>query len=383
MFALFRLLALLLISLVVLIMGNSFFITFVSLRLDLAGTSSEMIGIITASFYTGMLLASFLAPSWIRRLGHLRVWILLCGVNGLLILFHALWVDAIYWLLLRFFSGIMLGGVFVVIESWFLLLCPSRQRSLTLAIYVLAYYFATAIGQLFLYGCDLFSWTPYLEAGALSVLAIVPCIIRPIPLPNYVQSQPLHFLKTLRTSFQGFFGGFISGMLLSCVYGLTPVYALKIGRSVPDVGTMMAVIVFGGLVLQLPLGKWADLWNRRKVMVVTCFFSVLFSISIALFDNIYWIQLLLLLLFGGFSFVIYPLALALACEKISDDQIIAVTGGLNVTYGAGAMAGPLLAPLFMGWLGSGGLFYFLGGISLILGLVGCDVANKRINIRKR
>ena len=86
--ALLKLFVFPLVSLFILILGNGYFLTFVSLRLDLAQVSSEMIGLVTASFYTGVLLASFLAPPWIRRLGHLRTWILLCGINGLLIAAH-------------------------------------------------------------------------------------------------------------------------------------------------------------------------------------------------------------------------------------------------------------------------------------------------------
>lgn len=75
-------------------------------------------------------------------------------------------------------------------------------------------------------------------------------------------------------------------------------------------------------------------------------------------------------LFGGFSFVLYPLSLAFASEKVANHQIVAVAGGLNLVYGIGAVVGPLLAPLFMVWLGSCGLFYFIAMICLALGLVG-------------
>src|SRR3990172_7617262 len=106
--SLLKLVVFLLISLVVLILGNGFFTTFVSVRLDLLGTGTEMIGLITASYYAGILLASFLAPSWIKRYNHLRTWITLCAVNSVLILLHALWIDSLFWLFLRFVSGLVM-----------------------------------------------------------------------------------------------------------------------------------------------------------------------------------------------------------------------------------------------------------------------------------
>jgi MFS family permease len=62
--------------------------------------------------------------------------------------------------------------------------------------------------------------------------------------------------------------------------------------------------------------------------------------------------------------------MAYACEKVKEDQIVPVTGGFVLSYGIGAIAGPLLAPLSMELFGPNGLFYFLGAISLLLGLIG-------------
>jgi MFS family permease len=62
--------------------------------------------------------------------------------------------------------------------------------------------------------------------------------------------------------------------------------------------------------------------------------------------------------------------MAYTCEKLQDHQMIAATGGFVLSYGIGAIAGPLLAPLAMDLLGTPGLFYFLSGISFLLGLFG-------------
>ena len=368
--ALFKLLAFPLSSLFILTLGTGFFITFVSIRLSLAGASDAMVGFVTAIFYTGVLLASILAPRWIAKIGHLRTWILLCIANSLVTLAHALWVHLIYWTFLRFLAGIILGGFFIVIESLILLLSPASKRGQTLSIYILLYYLATSAGQFFLNLNNPFSSIPYWLTAVLSAMAIVPNLIHSSKIPINKLTQPFS-LKIIRTSFKGFLGGFSSGMLLACIYGLAPLYGQKIGLSIPEIGTLMAIVVCGGLALQWPLGKWSDLTSRRGVMNFVCFAGAIFSASIAIFSNASWpFKLLFMWLFGGFSFALYPLSMAYTCEKIQVHQVIALTGGFNLVYGLGAIGGPLLAPLFMVWFGSGGLFYFLAAVCFAMGIIG-------------
>jgi MFS family permease len=160
-------------------------------------------------------------------------------------------------------------------------------------------------------------------------------------------------------------------MLLAVVYGLVPVYAKEIGMSVSQIGTFMAVLIFGGFSLQWPLGRWADRGNRRRVLNFVSLTTSSLGIAIAMLAHVSPALLLVLAwLFGGFSFTLYPLSMAYACERVKEDQIVAATGGFVLSYGMGAIVGPLIAPVAMGMLGGAGVFYFISMITFILWLVG-------------
>lgn len=368
-----------LLSLSLLTLGNAFFITFVSVRLDLEGASNEMIGIVAAAFYSGIVIASIFMPSIINRYGHLRIWILFCFINAFVILFHAAWINVYYWLILRLLCGILLGGFFVLIESWILLLCPSVHRSFVLSIYLLIYYIATSAGQLFLDVCSPYSLCSYFIPSGFFVLAILPCVFCKRQVLNHENFEKFSLIELVRMSYRGFSGGFIAGMLLASIYGLVPVYGQRIGFTVSEIGTMMSIMIFGGLSLQLPLGKLADSTNRKKVMIYSCFATTLFSLSIAFFNmNFGILNLVLFWLFGGFAFSLYPLSLAFTCEKVSDNQIVALTGGFNLTYGLGAVVGPLFSPLFMNWIGPAGLFYFMSALCFIMGSIMFTIKNSPV-----
>src|SRR5271157_2310524 len=85
------------VSLVLMILGNGLFSTFVSVRLDLAHASQFTIGLVTAAYYAGMLVGSMNSPSWIAKIGHVRAYIALSAATSALILVHSLWIHPIFW----------------------------------------------------------------------------------------------------------------------------------------------------------------------------------------------------------------------------------------------------------------------------------------------
>lgn len=366
------------ISLILMILGTGLFTTFISVRLDMAGASDMVIGIVSSAFYAGVLAGSLRSLRWIARFGHLRSLVALCAAQSAVILLHALWLDPIYWGILRLLSGLIMGALFVIIESWFLLISDSSNRGQSLSLYLFIFYLALSLGQQLLNLADPYSLLPYCLASTLSSLAILPIVIGTTDAPTQESSKRFSLLELFRTSPSGFFGGIVSGMLLASVYGLAPVYGQKIGLTLSDVATLMSIIVFGGVALQWPLGKWADRSSRRGVLILACLASAFFAMLVGAMESPSWpLRLTLVWLFGGFSFVLYPLSMAFTCEKLQENQIVGATGGFVLSYGIGAITGPLLAPLFMEWMGAGGLFYFLSLICLFLGLIAAAPLIKR------
>jgi MFS family permease len=139
--------------------------------------------------------------------------------------------------------------------------------------------------------------------------------------------------------------------------------------SVSEIGAFMAVLIFGGFSLQWPVGRWADKGDRRLVLKTISFITALLALSLG-FVGQGWLLYVLAFSFGGFSFTLYPVAMAHACERVKESEIVAATGGFVLSYGMGAVAGPLLAPIAMELFGSAGVFYFIALISSLLGLIG-------------
>jgi len=372
MFSLFRSFLAPLLSLALMMVASGFFNTFVSIRLEIEGYSPELIGIVTSFLYLGILLGSLKIDYWILKTGHIRSFILFSGILAVLALFQAFWINPWYWCALRLFGGVCIAGIFIVIESWMLIQSPPEKRGIVLSLYLAIFYAALSGGQFLINLSDPTGIFPFCIAAALMVLSILPFSIRPIPSPTKVKEPPrLTILQLFRISPLGFAGGVVSGMLLAAVYGLVPIYAKEVGMSLSQISLFMAVIIFGGFIFQWPFGLWADKTNRRLVLNIASFLAACAAVAMGwIGPDPFFLLLLLGWLFGGFSFALYPLSMAYSCENVRQDHIVAVTGGFVMSYGLGAISGPILAPMSMGFFGIAGLFYFLAAVTFILALLG-------------
>lgn len=360
-----------LLSLVFMMMASGLFNTFVSVRLEIEGYGPETIGMVTSAMYLGILLGSFWIDRWISKVGHIRSFIAFAALLALLILLQSLWLNPWYWSLLRLAGGVCMAGIFIVIESWLLIQSAPNMRGAILSVYLAVLYAALSSGQLLIGLSDPKNLYPFFITASLLLLSILPVSVRKISAPKLGEAVKLNILQLFHISPLGCIGGIVSGMVLAAVYGLVPVYAKEAGMSVPEIGTFMAILIFGGFSLQWPLGRWADKTDRRRILNIVSFTTAILGVSMGLpYEAPLPLLFILAWLFGGFSFTLYPISMAYACERIKEGQIVAATGGFVLSYGIGAVAGPLLAPLAMDLFGSGGLFYFLAAISLSLGLIG-------------
>jgi MFS family permease len=359
-----------LVSLIFMMMASGLFNTFVSVRLELEGYHPETIGLVTSCLYLGVLIGSCRIDRWISKVGHIRSFVTFAAVLALVVMAQSFWINPWYWSALRLIGGISMAGVFVVIESWILIQSPANMRGAGLSLYLAVLYMALSFGQFLIDLSDPMGLTPFCITAVLLVGSILPVSIHKIEEPKLAETSRLTVTRLFQISPHGFIGGIVSGMILAIVYGLVPVYAREMGMSVSEIGTFMAVLIFGGFSLQWPLGRLADKIERRLVLNGISIIAALLAISLGLLQPPSIVVLLVAWLFGGFSFTLYPISMACACDRVPEQKLVAATGGFVLSYAIGAVAGPLLAPIAMDLFGPSALFYFLASISTLLALVG-------------
>ncbi len=337
----------LLLGMGILLAGSGLLGTLLGLRAGLEGYSELLIGVIMSAFFLGYILGSFLCPPLIRRVGHIRAFAALASTASVASLLHGLMVDPVVWWVLRVITGISVLGLYMVIESW-LNEQVRHKRGQVFAVYMMVSLVALGVGQFLILAYGPSSLASFVLVGMLFSLGLLPVALTPVSQPVPVQTPRFPLVRLYHQSPVGFVGSFTSGMITGTFWGLSAVYALAIGLDALGVALFISVVIFGGALLQWPIGHFSDNRDRRVVLVMVCLLGTIAATAIFAVSDITLIGLLVAsVLYGGFSFSLYALSVAHTHDRVDVGQVLDATRGLLLLNGIGATLGPILTGLVL------------------------------------
>lgn len=356
-----------LLSLSLLILGNGLFMTLVTVRLHLENASVWFIGLVSAAYYAGLAFGSIRIERFIYRVGHIRAYAAFAAILTAVTLLQGLWLEPWVWVGLRFIGGYCLAGLFVVIESWLLGYSTATTRGQVLSLYMIALYGSQSLGQFLLNVSDPATLTPFCIVSIFSALSIVPISMTYSDSPHIEEASTLSFKKLYAISPLGVVGCFAGGLTLGAIYGFYPLFLSELSFPVSKLALIMGLLIVGGMLLQYPIGHLSDIIERRKVLLGICLLVIGLSIG-QMITSYHWYSsfLVMVFLFGGLTFTIYPVSISHACDHLEAKDIAAATGGLLFAYSLGATIGPLIVPAFMRPFGPLGLFIYFIVVAMAL-----------------
>jgi MFS family permease len=362
----------LLIAVFIVMAGTGALTTIVSVRLDAAGTPSLLLGAVSAAYYAGLTVGSVQAFRLVGRVGHIRAFSALAALLSGAVLGHVFGTDSLVWGVLRLIEGCCMAGLFVCIESWLNQGATSTTRGQVLALYMIATYAARGAGQYLLVIPDPHGFVQFVLVSALVSFALVPVALTRQAPPLLSKVVSFGVARLYRTSPLGFVGTVMSGLVAGAFYGLGPVYLLRLGYDLSDSAAFMSACGLGGVLLQWPLGKLSDLFDRR--LVLNGLFAALLMVSLGMTAAAALGLPALLggaVLFGGVMFALYPIAVAHTNDFLDPADMVSASGGMVLGFSVGATIGPFLAAAAMAAFEESGLFLFsaaVGMAALLFGL---------------
>lgn len=357
----------LLIAAGILLAGNGMQGTLVAVRGAEEGFSTSTIGLIGAGYFAGFMAGCFLISPLLRSVGHIRVFAALAAIAASATLLLIMVIDPVAWFFLRFVLGLCFASLFATIESWINSGVTSEIRGKVLSIYRLVDLFCVIGGQFLI---PLFGASGFNIFGIMVIMiaiSLVPISLADRSNPAAPKAFKFDVGFLWRLSPLACVGCIAIGITGSAFRIIGPVYAQSIGMSVAAMATFMSAGIFGGTVLQYPLGWFSDKYDRRWALIIASGGAVFAGLFLTFFagtnENLNFFGIFL---FGCFALPLYSLSAAHANDFAQGGNYILISAGMMFFWSIGAMSGPLIASALMQTYGPGILFVFT---SLVHGLL--------------
>ena len=354
-------------------------------------------GTMMSGYFVGYFLGANMIPNLVSKVGHIRVFAAFASMASLSSLVHALFVDPIVWTLARFLTGFSMIGILIIVESWLNDRATNKTRGKVLSLYMFFTFFAFTIGNLLLNISSPNSYEPFILISLLFSVALIPILLTKRKPPTFKKTSSIKIKELLKISPFGSFSMFCTGFIFAAMFTMLAVYAVTMNLSVFEISILLVGTTLAGAIFQWPIGSLSDKYDRRLVIIGCCIFSSIFAVlSIAAsglsFDNLIIEKYIILsyssmdktklfifiILLSGMTLPMFALNLALVNDYISKEKFVAAGAGLNMIFGLGAIAGPLICSLLMNFLGPNGFFIHLLIFLTAITFFGIYRVNKRV-----
>lgn len=318
--------------------------------------SVSQIGLVGSSYFLGNLVGSIIANWLIKKFNVRHTYTYICILFAISTLGLSFSMGLYSWAFWRFFIGIACAITWVLVESCILLTGTVRTRGKMLAVYMVTYYLGTVIGQ------TLLRYFPenVLYFGLIILifmgLAILFVLLTHYKLPkrksNSFNIMPMLLHKEARL---GLIGCLVSGMIMGALYALLPAYYSRTGYSDTDVANWMALLIFSGVIAQIPANWSVDKYGRSRTLLIESLLLIIASFILFLG----WFEILPIMILGATTYTIYPLSMAWACARVKKNEIVPMNQAMMLTNIVGSLIAPAVISVLMGTLGNNFLFMSL------------------------
>ncbi|BFO10763.1 hypothetical protein GGER_32730 [Serratia rubidaea] len=230
----------------------------------------------------------------------------------------------------------------VLTETWLNDATVEQARGKTMALYTAGMSLGFASGPLILTLMGSDSAGPFV-AGALIALLAVPLIARAgmVRLPGE-ELTPIGLRSSLQLAMLAIVATGLNAAIEVAGMNFLSLYAISLGWSEARATLLISVLMFGAIVLQLPLGWLADKVDRRRLMTLLAAISALGALVWPLLLTTPLLAYCLLFVWGGVFVGIYTVAITWVGSQFRGAQLAGIYAAMSIAWGAGALLGPLL-----------------------------------------
>ncbi len=352
----------LLLGMLLLQVGNGLQGSLMGVRGSIEGFSTFQLSLIASAYFVGFLGGSKLAPLFIARVGHVRVFAALGSLISAVLLAYPVITDPYAWMAFRVIIGFSLCGVYVTAESWLNHSASNETRGQALSAYVVVQMVGIVAAQGILSLGDPSGFVLFIIPSILVSLAFAPILLSVSPTPAFATTRSMSLRQLYNISPLGVVGLFLMGGVFAGQFGMASVYATELGLGLGQLSAFISSLFIGAIFLQYPIGWLSDRMDRRILICVASGLAGIVALFGWGFDHIYPVLLVVALLSGGLAQPLYALLLAYTNDYLDPQDMPAASGGLLFVFGIGSIIGPPAIGLAMAAVGPGGFWLVMAAV---------------------
>jgi MFS family permease len=242
-----------------------------------------------------------------------------------------------------------------VSEIWKKVVLEQKRRGRDMGIYSGLEDLGMALGPLVLQVVGVYGPVPFLTGAALSLLVAVPLLPYWNTAPRIRVDAASGFATVVLLAPLAMLAAFACGLGEQVAFSFLPVYAVGAGVSADTGALWLSAFVMGNVVLQWPIGWLADHADRRAVLAGCTLASTLLVVALPLVSAQSPAVIVVVALWGGVSFAIYPVGLALLGRRFRGGDIARANTAFSMIYIVGGLVGRPLTGAAMDTFGDPGL----------------------------
>jgi MFS family permease len=315
-----------------------------SLNLEHRGFDAFAIGFNTAMFPLGAVGFSFLVPRIVARLGLFKAILASVTLSAALMLLFPAIDDYFAWCAIRLVIGCVGVVHWIASETWINLLARDESRSRVMAVYATVMAGGFVGGPLMLYLTGIEGWIPFLAVAVASLCALVPVLLIRAPAPAMDGKLDGNLFAIVRAVPLVMAAALVAGFVDASLFSLMSVHQVRAGYTEQLAVLSLSVFMAGNLALQYPLGWIADHTSRRRAAIATAAIivagAIAYPVMLPALGPLFW---LMMFVWGGVSWGMYTLGLALLGERFRPGQLAAANAAFVMMYEVGSITGPVVS----------------------------------------
>jgi MFS family permease len=322
------------------------------------GENDFITGLIGTTMFTTFTLTSFPAGAAADRFGPKPILISGLLIYGSAIGLFALNLTTPLFFLARAIEGVGGAAISVSAETMIGKLSAPGERARRMSYYALSVGFGWAAGPLT--GTLLFNINhrvPFISCLGLSLLAALIAQVM-IPRTESILHQHESLTRVIsKPMIVPMSSGMLYGYLMSSLVTLIPRYLTRdLHATTEQMGMIITAVIAGVLISQVPMGRAADRFGKRRTLFVC---AVVLASTFALMATVHnWRWFIPTgIIAGAMAGSLYPLGLAIIGSLVRRERLGAANSLFSLSFGIGSLTGPAMSGFAMTQFGDRWLFY--------------------------